>query len=139
MTENCFGSLQNHLASRSLADAILKGLEIGLISSNEFLFGTDEVIWDKLISSKDPFIQSYMHMVFNTNELYVIVDPKEADKIIITKFWGFDPWISQGDNLVRLTSLNSEFAAEYQAVKDRIARGFAIKLLTHAKAAAKSA
>ncbi len=139
MTEDCFSSPENHLSSRWLADAIIKALETSLISRDEFHFGTDNVIWDKLISSNDPYIQSRMEMVFNAKNLFRIVDPKEADIILNTKFWGFDPWIAIDGKVVRLTSINRDLKADYQAVKDRIALGFSIKLIAHEKASAKSA
>ncbi len=138
MTEDCFASPTNHLASRWLADAVIKGIEIGLITKDEFLYGTDETVWSKLTSSKDKFIQERMQMVIDTENFYILVDPKEADFSLTTKFWGFDPWISDGEKIVRLTSLNKKLEQEYHAVKDRMARGFSIKLLTQEKATSKS-
>lgn len=128
MTEDCFGSVTNHLSSRWLADAILRGIELELISFPELHTGIDQVVWDKLLTSNDPFIQSRIHMIFQTNELYTIVDQENADFFLTTKFWGFDPWIMQENTIVRLTSINSRLANDYQIVKDRIARGFSVKL-----------
>ncbi len=139
MTEDCFGSPENHLSSRWLADAIIKGLETGLISNEEFHKGTDDIIWNRLLLSNDHYIKNRMRMVLNTNDFFLFVNPEEADTILITKFWGFDPWMSCGDQIVRLTSLDSALANEYQTVKDRIGKGFSIKLLAHEKALAKSA
>lgn len=130
MTEDCFGGIANHLASSWLAEAIKKSLELGLISSHEFHLGSDDVIWNKLASSEDPFIKSRFKMIFNTKNLYQIVDPKEANLHIKTKFWGFDPWITHKGQRVRLTTLSPSLEKEYQTVKDRIAKGFSIKLLT---------
>lgn len=138
MTEDCFGSPENHLLSRWLADAIIKGLDTDLISFDDFQLGTDDIIWDRLLLSKDPYIQSRMEMVLDAKSFYTLVHPSEADTIIVTKFWGFDPWISKEDKISRLTTINKELSDEYYAVKERIGRGFAIKLLTHEKATAKS-
>lgn len=138
MSENCFGSATNHFSSRWLADAILKGFETKLITHDEFHYGTDEAVWNKLISSKDPFIQQRMQMVIDTENFYVLVDPKESDMILLTKFWGFDPWISEKGNCLRLTSINKKLEEEYYTVKDRMSKGFAIKLLTQEKASTNS-
>jgi HD superfamily phosphohydrolase len=134
MTENCFASPTNHLSSRWLADAIIKGIEIGLITNDEFHFGTDEVVWNKLTSSKEEFIQKRMQMVIDTENFYILVDPKESDTILVTKFWGFDPWILEKGKVVRLTSINKKLENDYYAVKERMSKGFAIKLLTQEKA-----
>ena len=139
MTEDCFSSPQNHLSSRWLADSIIKALEINLIAPEEFHFGTDDALWNKLILSTDPYIKSRMDMILNTESLFAVVDPKEADFLLKPKFWGFDPWISQGGDFVRLTSINDKLKKEYHAVKERVAHGFAIKLLTQEKALKKSA
>jgi HD superfamily phosphohydrolase len=138
MTEDCFASPTNHLSSRWLADAIIKAIEIGVITKDEFLYGTDEALWSKLTSSREKFIQERMQMVIDTENLYILVDPKDSDFTLVTKFWGFDPWISEGGKIVRLTSLNKKLEEEYHAVKDRMARGFSIKLLTQEKATSKS-
>ncbi len=139
MTETCFSSPQNYLSSRWLADAIIKALEIHLISKDEFHFGTDNVIWNKLISSTDPYIESKMQMVLNAKNLFKLVDPSEADMIVNAKFWGFDPWVEIDGKIVRLTTINKELKSEYQTVKDRTALGFAIKLAAQENAISKSA
>lgn len=138
MGENCFASPTNHLSSRWLAEAIIKGIEIGLITNDEFHYGTDEAVWTKLITSKEQFIQKRMEMVINTENLYILVDPKESDMIFVTKFWGFDPWILDKGKIVRLTSINKNLEEKYYRAKERISKGFSIKLLTQEKETAKS-
>jgi HD superfamily phosphohydrolase len=69
MTEACWGSAENFMASRWLANAILKGFEEGVISWEDFHFGIDQIIWDRLSSAQDPFIQNQMQMI-----LAIIID-----------------------------------------------------------------
>jgi len=75
-----------------------------------------------------------MQMVIDTENFYILVDPKESDTILVTKFWGFDPWILEKGKVVRLTSINKKLENDYYAVKERMSKGFAIKLLTQEKA-----
>ena len=138
MTEDCFGGAANHLSSTWLSEAILKGIETKLITYEELHHSTDDSIWKKLTSSCDPFIRSRINLIYKTKQLYTLVKPHEADIYVKTKFWGFDPLIQHQGKLVRLTSMRPLLAKEYQTVKDRIADGFAIKLLTDAKALQKA-
>ncbi len=138
MTENCFSNPTNHLSSRFLADAIIKALEIQLIHPEEFHFGTDEALWNKLMTSDNTYIKSCMEKTVNAHQLYTLTNPNEADTILITKFWGFDPWILQNKQLVRLTTIDPMLEKEYHEVKARIAKGFAIKLVAHENAFLKS-
>lgn len=128
MTENCWGSAANCLMSRWLADAILRGIETGLITYKDIHFGTDQAIWEKLSNSKDPLIQRKMEMLFQVDKLYSLVNPQEADLIIINKFRGIDPWIKRDEKLTRLTSISPTLSKEYKEIKEKVALGWAIKL-----------
>ena len=138
MTEDSFGSPRNYYASRWLADAIIKALELGLITLDEFHLGTDKLVWDKLLSSNDPVILSRMDQVFHADNFFKLVAPNEGDVCLHTKFWGFDPWIIKDNKIVRLTSINDILSSEYQSVKDRISRGFSIKFTPQENASKKS-
>jgi len=100
MTLDCWGSASNHFLSRTLADAILRALEIGLISLQDIRFGTDDILWNRLITSNDEIIKSLLDVLFHPGEHFCLVDPSEADEIVRSKFRGIDPWIKtdQGPN-----------------------------------------
>jgi uncharacterized protein len=127
MTEHCWGSATNHLSSRWLADAILRGIDLGSISYEEIHFGTDQVIWDRLINHQDPLIRKKMEMLPQTEDYYRLVDPSDADLLVKSKFRGIDPWVLSEEGLVRLTTTDPILAQDYQSAKERIQRGWAIK------------
>ena len=129
MTQDCWGSPANYFSSRWLADAILKGIELGCISDQEVHFGTDQAIWDKLIACEDLFVQKKMKMLHQADASYLLVDCFEADLILKSKFRGIDPWIFSEGKLVRLTAIDPILAAEYKSVKERIEKGLAIKII----------
>lgn len=129
MNLRCWGNAANHLYSRWLADAILKGLDLGLISYHDIHTGTDQIIWERLRQSTDPFIQEKMKMVLKTSSYYKLVSPDKADLIIRPKFRGIDPWIRIDSKLVRLTTLDPVLAKEYQETKETLAKGWAIQLV----------
>ena len=58
MTKDCWGSAQNSVTSKWLAEAILQGFKTGDVSWHDFHFGTDDQIWRQLSASKDPLIHT---------------------------------------------------------------------------------
>jgi HD superfamily phosphohydrolase len=127
MTEDCFGSINNHLSSRWLADAILRAFEIELIDLIEFHTSIDDLVWEKLITSSDPFIKEKMYKASNPEAFYEIADYFNSDAIIKTKFFGFDPYIQNGESLKRITHLLPELKNEYDFIKEKMSKGFSIK------------
>lgn len=130
MTENCWGSATNYVMSRWLADAILRGMKVGLISWNDLHFGVDQDIWDALCGSEDPVIQSRMHMLANPKEFYHLVPPEEATVQVRFRCRGIDPWIKNGGKIVRLSSVDSEVATSLKRVREQAVEGWPITMET---------
>ncbi len=131
MTQGCWGSATNYVTSRWLADAILRAIELGSLSHKDFHYGTDQEIWEKLISHSDQIIQKKMDMVLNSQNYFYDVDTSEqADYCVKSKFRGIDPWIFSGSECVRLTQMDTVLAQEYQKVKEVMAKGWLIKILS---------
>jgi len=128
MTEDCWGSAVNYATSRWLADAILEGLKAGLISWNEFHFGIDQDIWNKLSASQAPNIQNKMLMLANPNEYYRFVDPSQATILVKFKCRGIDPWIKLDDKIERLSRIDSKLAEALQKTKEKAAAGWSIEI-----------
>jgi len=128
MTENCWGSAVNFVTSRWLADAILQGLNIGLISWNEFHFGTDEAIWKKLSASRDPIIQDKMLMICHSSDFFRLVAPAKANKCVKFKCRGIDPWIRQEGKITRISTINQEIAKAFQETKKRATEGWPLEI-----------
>lgn len=132
MTQDCWGSPTNYVTSRWLADAILRGIDIGCISYAELHFGTDQVIWDKLVLQKDPIIEKKMTMVMNPQVYFSIVDScEEADFIVKSKFRGIDPWVVSDSQCSRITLIDDILAEEYEKVKQIMGKGWPIKILSN--------
>jgi hypothetical protein len=132
MTENCWGSATNYAMSRWLADAILRGMKLGLISWNDLHFGVDQDIWDALCQSEDPVIQSRMHMLAHPEEYYHLVSPDEATVQVRFRCRGIDPWVQINGKIVRLTSINPEIATSLQKLREKAVEGWPITMQTAA-------
>jgi len=129
MTETYWGSAENFMASRWLANAILKGFETGMISWDEFHFGTDQLIWDRLVNAKELFIQSQLQMIRYPDQYYHLVEKEQADMFIQFKCRGIDPWIKQKGQVVRLISVNPTLKQALQNTKQRSTSGWPIEIL----------
>jgi HD superfamily phosphohydrolase len=130
MTKDCWGSAQNFMTSKWLASAILKGLEIGLISWDEFHFGTDELIWEQLSQAEDPFIQSQMEMLHSPDLYYRLVDVEQANIFVPFRCRGIDPWIKQNGQTIRLTSINPLLDNALQKTKLLSLNGWPVEVLS---------
>lgn len=128
MTENCWGSALNYVTSRWLADAILHGLKIGLISWNEFHFGIDQDIWEKLHASQDPFIQNRMRMLIHPHEHYRLVVLAQANIQVKFKCRGIDPWVLHDGKIIRLTSIDTELAEAFSKTKEKATEGWPLEI-----------
>ncbi len=128
MTEHCWGSASNCIASQWLADAILESIKIGAISWHEFHFGIDQIIWDRLSSSQNPFIQNRMEMIQSPDAYCCLVHPAQANMFIKFKCRGIDPWIRQGDEIIRLTSIHEELKEELERIKKQSLEGWPIEI-----------
>ena len=128
MTQDCWGNPDNHFRSRWLADAILRGIDLGYFSYDTIHFGTDEIVWNCLKESDDPEIQKKMQMIVNVNDYFCLAEPSQADLIIESRFRGPNPWIMSDGEIVRLTDVDQFFAQEYHRVKEKIEKGWPVKL-----------
>lgn len=124
MTQDCWGSPINYVTSRWLADAILRAIEIGSLSSIHLHFGTDQAIWNLLINHSDEIIQ--MYRVLHARDYITLVDPDQAALVVKSKFRGINPWISLGKDCQRLTELDGELALEFEQVQQVMRKGWGI-------------
>ena len=129
MTQDCWGGATNYIISTSLASAIKRAMEIEIISREEVHFGTDQMLWDRLVRSEDPVIKQQMQRLFQADKVYCLVEPSKADIIVKSKFRGIDPWILSEGTIIHLTELDSALADEYNTVKEKVLKGWCIKFL----------
>jgi uncharacterized protein len=129
MTEDCWGAAVNYTTSRWLADSIIRGLDVGLLSWKEIHYGIDHEVWNKLSQSKDPVIQHKMHQLANIHQYFKWSTPQEATHIVKFRCRGIDPWILQEGKLVRLTTTDAELAQKFKILKQKAENGWAIQIL----------
>ncbi len=129
MTLDCWSSPTNHFASRILADAMFRAIEIYLISWDDVHFGTDDDVWDRLLTSPDSDLKKLMSDVFMASTCFELVDPSYAERVLYGKFSGIDPWVLVKGEKIRLSQTNPSFAQEYERVYTTIKQGWGVRLL----------
>ena len=128
MTQNCWGGPFNDITSSWLAEAILRAIDLGVLSQQDFHYGADQEIWEKLMLHEDPIIKEKMKMIANPLDFFSIIDVAEdADLIVRSKFRGINPWILIGSECKRITELDDQLAEEYVKTKQMMSNGFLIK------------
>ena len=129
LTEYVWGSHKDFVAQIFLAHALRRGVKLNLISTEEILFSTDELVLDKLVSSLDKLIYRDLKFHANCKDLYDLDSGHNAHKSFVCKFRGIDPWIKMPNGeLLRLSEINKNFMQYYNLVKDKMSRGFKIKI-----------
>ena len=128
MSEDCWGSGTEYVHSMWLAEAILKGMDSGLISLEDVRFGIDQDIWNCLLASKDILISKNMHMILHSADYHSLASSEEANFFVKCKFRGINPIVIVNNQLERLLTLDPVLAEEYRIVKERMAKGWSIKL-----------
>lgn len=132
MTLNCWGGPTNHLTSRWLADALIRAIKIQTITADELHHGTDEEVWDKLISSNDECIQEAMEMILNA-ENYFETQESNPDLVIKSKFRGINPWVFVDGAYRRICEIDPQLIKEFEETEQRVRAGFGIKFLLKEK------
>ena len=127
MTENCWGSAENYLMSRWLALAILLAVEQKVISMENIYFGTDDVLWQKLLEMKDPKVEELMYRILHARDFFSDAGIDKNELHIRTKFRGIDPYIAIGDKTMLLTKIDKELSEKYAKVKNLMNQGFLVK------------
>jgi HD superfamily phosphohydrolase len=129
-TEYVWGNPQDRFINENMAHALKRALHIGLLTSNDIHFSTDDIIWNILCKSNDITICSCMKNIQHYKEIITITDRESSDYIIKNKFRGLDPWIATKDGLKRLTELDDEYQQEYNRTKNQVSQGWGIRLRT---------
>ncbi len=135
LTEEIFGHPINLAQNRLLAKALLRALEIDLISEDEMFKSNDLVVKAKLVSSKDPEIQQVIRALKQASDVVVTraAHRKEwGPTVERPKFRAVDPWVldHKTGELVRLTSVSSKYSTAYERLKEKLSAGFIVDIQT---------
>lgn len=126
MTETLWGAPWEAIAYRFAADALKRSFQIGLVTFTEFHFSTDELVWNKLKGSEDPYIKECVDKMVRIHSSYSLCERERADKILYLKFRGIDPLVKMESGYAKLTDLDADYKKEYVRVKELMKKGWPI-------------
>ncbi|CRX39216.1 HD domain-containing protein [Estrella lausannensis] len=129
MTEHCWGGVNNYLASRWLAESILRAVELGILTWDAIHFGVDEAIWLTLFESPDPEIQARMRKILDVPSYFILTDEADADLKFNSKFRGINPWVLVNGKKVRLLETDFLLHKAWTEVQERVQKGWSVKLI----------
>lgn len=129
MTEHCWGGVNNYLASKWLAESILRAVTLKVLTWDDIHFGVDDAIWRTLLECPDPKIQTWMHKIQDVPSYYTLVEEKDADIKFGSKFRGINPWVIEDGKKVRLLETDSLLKKAFTDVKERVQKGWFVKLI----------
>lgn len=128
LTEYTFGSAQNHVFYDWAAKALLRAVDIELITLDDIHFSTDPIVWKRLIESNDPVIMQLIHYLTHSLQHYKVVSEKDHYDIIAhLKFRGIDPFIKTENGIKRLTEIDKEYAKAFERTKTIMEKGWCIQ------------
>lgn len=130
MTETLWGAPWEALSYHLTAECLRKSFEISLVTFDEFHFSTDTLIWNKLLSSKDPYISNRMGKIKNIHACYTLTEHGDGDIIVKPKFSGINPLVATEKGIFPLTFINEQYAQEFERVKTVLRPGWALKLIS---------
>jgi hypothetical protein len=83
-----------------------------------------------MLNSKIPEVQQAVKNILNVDKTYKIVPESQHDMILKGKFSGLDPLILVNGKLVKLTTYNPLYGAEFNRIKKFKESGWPIKFIS---------
>ncbi|KKP35603.1 MAG: hypothetical protein UR26_C0003G0076 [candidate division TM6 bacterium GW2011_GWF2_32_72] len=128
LSEHVWGSCDGFVAQLFLAHALLRAVDLGLITVHDIHFSTDDVVSGILNGSNDEIIKKDMSSFFNSEDLYFVSSRQDHDKYFACKFRGVNPWVRlENGEFKRLLDINNVCLHYYSCVKDKMKQGCYIK------------
>ncbi len=128
MTETLWGDPKGLYLYDLVSEMMQHAVNKNMFTLDDVHFSDDEHLWDILTINNDPFLQAKTKEVFNHHNRFDLTTKDDYDLSYKSKFRGIDPYVKQGNNLVFLSKINSDFAREYRRVKKVKNDGYFLKL-----------
>lgn len=127
-TRNFWGAHHN-IAIYTVSSALLKeSFKKGVISEDEFKYGTDKIVLDKIMNSDDQVIKDLVSILNDVEKYYSPSNASDYDVFQPIKLRAMNPYVLLGDRkLVRLTDVNPFYKSDFEKTKQYCDNGVYIK------------
>ncbi len=126
-TEHLWGADWNVVINEFCARALKRALEIEILTMDQIHFAKDSEVLAILDGSEDVIIRGLLDKCKNIEDWYELCEKEQADYSCKCKFRGIDPLVRINGDLVRLTTLDGNFAEYYYSVKAKTAKGIHVR------------
>ena len=127
LMQKSWSSKEEFVINEWIAQAMQRAVEIKELTLDEISFSIDDLVWNKLLASKDKTIQTLMNKSIHYKDYIKCVKQDDYDFLAKNKFRGIDPLIKTENGLVRLTELDKGFKTEFNEVKQCMESGWRLK------------
>jgi len=126
-TREIWGSPWNMVLYSCFKDAIRLAIDTHIITHDDFLYGMDQFIMDKLNASNNLAIQHKLTLCNSIKDTFRIANEDEtSDEFFKPKFRGMNPLIEINGDRLRLTEHSETFLMAYEGTKQWCADGFKV-------------
>ncbi|HAU30572.1 MAG: hypothetical protein UV79_C0006G0004 [candidate division TM6 bacterium GW2011_GWF2_43_17] len=124
MTIALWTSPYSVVSTKMLAYALRRAGQLGILTREDVLFGSDEKLFRIMASCNDALLQKFLGGFQDPHTAFTFSG--EGEHKIFCKFRGVDPLILAEDTLCRLSEIERSFAWYYTHMKDVFSRGWSI-------------
>lgn len=129
LSENIFGTPWNLFIYTHASEALLRAVDLKLMSVDDIHFSVDDVVWQQLNAADDALIKQSLDKVIHYKNYYKISNALDYDLHFTGKCLGVDPWVEVEDGVQRLSAVDAGYGAEYKRVHALLANGWYLKLV----------
>ncbi len=117
------------MANEYFARTLKRAVDIKLITQDEIKYGNDEKIMQKLKSSTDQKIKSFLAIFPKIKNVLKIAPYGQGEINAKPKFRGVDPLVQTPQGLKRLTSISISFKRKFHKIKEWCGQGYGLSIL----------
>lgn len=128
-TKNFWGSPRNIAVYTVAAAAIKRAIDLGMMTKEDFHFGVDQDIVNKLSVSNDAHIQKLLKILANIENHYTVGSSKNFDVHQPVKMRGINPYVLHDNDLVRLSELCADFKNDLANTEQYSKNGVYVKFI----------
>ncbi len=124
MTIGLWTSPYSVVSSKMLGYALRRAVQLGLITRDDVLTGSDGKVFQILTSSDDLLMQKFVQGLLNPHTVFSFAEKGKG--VVFCKFRGVNPLVMNNGALYRLSDLNRSFAWYYAHMQDLFSRGWPV-------------
>jgi len=129
LSESRWGSAWGCWVDQHAAAALRRARDLRLITTDDIHFGTDPVIWKRLVESGDAVIQEHVRLLKGPVLQKNTGGTSQQATRFYGKFSGTDPLVeTEGNFLVQLSELDASYKKEFNRVKALVHGGWELQL-----------